>query len=596
MGVGHIRLASRIFLALVCFSAAVKGYAKGAPFSTCLTMFPKHGPNQKQTGDSSFLINLSPQTYTPGSLVTVELTSTNGSSFRGLQVKATRSTGDTESVVGSFVDTPANKTHVFTCEGGFENMVTHSNEDYVREVRLKWKAPKDNIGDITFIATVVVNYSTFYTGITSRLKAASSEGLVKPKNILPSVNSHPDKIDFDQCGSTKGCFFYPRYCSGSDCQAAATFREDGDHFRFELMAHNSTYVSIGFSDDTKMGNDETVICTAHDKVFSVQHGQNPGLFNLRMVRDQLSDLKVKLADGRLTCSFRRPRAAVTRAVNHSASVEQLITKPYDLYSEKYYLMLAWGTVKLGTDVINKHKELPPVTDHKVQLRELVIHRGSTLPAEYRLHASLMAVSWVMFAGLTTAMSRYFKPWLGKRLFCQSNIWFQVHRVTGILTGVFTLSSVILIFVVIGGFADKEKKHASVGLTVACIAVVQVLAGLLRPDKGADARPFFNWGHRILGQCAHILSAVAMYLAFDISYIPEVMQNFGVAVITGWVAVQIVWTIVFELRRCCVAERPASKDQLSWRQELTNVDTILLFCYFLTLLLSSSAILAAILVF
>lgn len=42
----------------------------------------------------------------------------------------------------------------------------------------------------------------------------------------------------------------------------------------------------------------------------------------------------------------------------------------------------------------------------------------------------------------------------------------------------------------------------------------------------------------------------MYLAFNIRFVSRVMRDFGVAILTGWVAVQIVWTIVFELKRCC----------------------------------------------
>nr|KAG5704097.1 hypothetical protein BaRGS_017601 [Batillaria attramentaria] len=133
----------------------VEAFSNGAPFSTCLTMFPKHGPTERQTGVTPFLISLSPTTYRPGTIVTVELTSTDGRPFRGLQVKATRSTGNTESVLGTFVQAPANKTKTFTCEGGYKNMVTHSNMDDVRTVTLSWKAPDNNVGDIVFTNKVL---------------------------------------------------------------------------------------------------------------------------------------------------------------------------------------------------------------------------------------------------------------------------------------------------------------------------------------------------------------------------------------------------------------------------------------------------------
>ena len=39
----------------------------------------------------------------------------------------------------------------------------------------------------------------------------------------------------------------------------------------------------------------------------------------------------------------------------------------------------------GSDVINKHKELPPVTDSKVSFRKYATYRGSALPMQARIH-------------------------------------------------------------------------------------------------------------------------------------------------------------------------------------------------------------------
>ena len=61
-----------------------------------------------------------------------------------------------------------------------------------------------------------------------------------------------DSLELSTCGEDKGCFLYPRYCSGPDCVAAVSYRQEGDHFRFELTAKDATYVSVGFSDDARM--------------------------------------------------------------------------------------------------------------------------------------------------------------------------------------------------------------------------------------------------------------------------------------------------------------------------------------------------------
>ncbi|PVD30441.1 hypothetical protein C0Q70_09707 [Pomacea canaliculata] len=387
----------------------------GAPFSTCLTMFPKHGAVEKQLLPSPFFISLSSNTYTPGQVITVELTSTNGTLFRGLQVKATRSQGNSERAVGSFMVSHDNKTKAFTCDGSYKSMATHANAADVKRVVLKWTAPRENIGDIVFLATIVEKFDTIWYGIKSTLRTASPSNLVE-QSKLPELNSSMDDVDFSSCGSEKSCFLYPRYCKSSDCLAAASFRHVDDMFlQFELMAKNVSYISIGFSEDVKMGGDETISCTADGGVLSVQHGANPKQFNDRMVRDQLSNLRIKQADGIIMCSFTRPVMAVTRTVNQSAPDLQFVEKVFDL-SKEYHVMLAWGTVKLGTDVINKHVDLPVVTDRKVNFQGKDIYRGSSLPLEVRAHAGLMALAWIVLAGITTAMSRYYKDWFGERLF------------------------------------------------------------------------------------------------------------------------------------------------------------------------------------
>lgn len=44
----------------------------------------------------------------------------------------------------------------------------------------------------------------------------------------------------------------------------------------------------------------------------------------------------------------------------------------------------------------------------------------------------------------------------------------------------------------------------------------------------------------------VFSAASMFLAYDIDYIITDMRNFGTAVLSVWVAVQLLWHIVFEI--------------------------------------------------
>lgn len=42
-----------------------------------------------------------------------------------------------------------------------------------------------------------------------------------------------------------------------------------------------------------------------------------------------------------------------------------------------------------------------------------------------------------------------------------------------------------------------------------VTVLQVVAGILRPDAESNIRPIFNWGHWFMGKSAHILSGTVL---------------------------------------------------------------------------------------
>ena len=68
--------------------------------------------------------------------------------------------------------------------------------------------------------------------------------------------------DWTECGVTKGCWLVPisnsSNCSGHDCQAAVSFRKQGDVFLLELAVKgHDHYIAVGFSDDEIMVTNKT---------------------------------------------------------------------------------------------------------------------------------------------------------------------------------------------------------------------------------------------------------------------------------------------------------------------------------------------------
>lgn len=74
---------------------------------------------------------------------------------------------------------------------------------------------------------------------------------------VPPLTIQQNLPDWGECGKSKGCFLHPlpgnTRCVGDDCQAAVSYRQNGDLFTFEMSAAGQdSYLAIGFSDDELM--------------------------------------------------------------------------------------------------------------------------------------------------------------------------------------------------------------------------------------------------------------------------------------------------------------------------------------------------------
>ncbi|KAK3096053.1 hypothetical protein FSP39_022565 [Pinctada imbricata] len=305
-----------------------------------------------------------------------------------------------------------------------------------------------------------------------------------------------------------------------------TYKTTTNTVTFQMFAKGQGYVSIGFSDDQEMGNDQTITCTAGNNAMSIQHGYNPGKFAFRQyVGNQLSNVKIRQVDGMTSCMFTRPkRMAVLNPMAPNGS--QL----FDLDAE-YYVLIAWGSTYPGTDVMVKHMELPIATKTKVDFNTYRIYSAGALPLESQIHGFLMLFAWMICAGLAAIISRYYKVGIGGNIVKGAALWFQSHRIAGLLTFGITAASFILIFIKVDGLTTVAVIHAWFGVALMAITTGQILFGLCRPGPDSRWRPMFNWGHWLSGKTLQILSAATCFLAFYASFIPERQRFYGIIVLS-----------------------------------------------------------------
>ncbi|KAH9495410.1 hypothetical protein Btru_016423 [Bulinus truncatus] len=469
-------------------------FEDGAPFSTCLTRYPKHGA-AAQTKAHPYTFTLNPTAYSANGAVQITI---SGDKIKGIQMAAFLANGVSEEAFGQFSNL-GSKLKAFTCFGEMkDNMVTHSHDHGVTSLTFTWTAPNRNVGNIVFKTTIVRDYEEFWVDISTPLNGPAGpvdQGNLYDKIINPT--SLTKDIDFSACGNTKG-------------------------------------------------DDETVICIGRSSKLSIQHSYNPDYNNDRQLTRSISEVEVKDADGRIQCRLcfqKQPTYTLSTKMLQILSIQ---TKPLT-HSNDWYLQLAWGNVLSDSDVISQHEIMPPVSFDKISLKDKSIFRGSPYGYLVRAHVSLMLIGWLLITGITTVISRHYRNWLPEKKIMGTKVWFQVHRALAILVVLLTALGLVMVFAEYGAeIREGSIPHSVIGLIVTGFVALQIIAGFLRPNPDHNRRIFFNWGHRILGQLTHILAAVTLFLGFGMEQNIQEMKTFGLIVIGIWFAGQIGWHIVFEI--------------------------------------------------
>ena len=149
-----------IFFSVTVFDEC-QGHSDGAPVEQCEQMTPNHG-SSPQTGASPYEIKVTKTYYVPGENVGVSIESSSDN-IKGYLIQA-RSVGE-NSAIGTFAVIPANGEYV-NCSNS-KGAITHSDKLAVKTINFDWVPPSNLSGNVSFYATVVKDYSTFWVKLQS---------------------------------------------------------------------------------------------------------------------------------------------------------------------------------------------------------------------------------------------------------------------------------------------------------------------------------------------------------------------------------------------------------------------------------------------
>ncbi|XP_046662444.1 putative ferric-chelate reductase 1 homolog [Homalodisca vitripennis] len=365
------------------------------------------------------------------------------------------------------------------------------------------------------------------------------------------VITPPDPF-YDGCNEIKTCFGAPGDCVASrDCLAVASVLTQGLRYQFEMKAKAAGYVALGLSDDRFMGSDSVVECV-HDpssvsgpiKAYMSWNVPLPNKGNIRksVPQEGMTLLNGSYTDGTIYCRLSRDLVTTVEGTT------------FNLAQDQYYLLLAAGS-SLKSESVGFHDVIYVASGQKAALTDV---GGFTEASRLllKLHGALMVAAWIGAASLGIVMARYYRQTWVTSSFCGKDIWFAWHRFLMLMVWLLTLTGAVLIVVEVGGWVSEASVvHALLGSATTLLCFIQPFMALIRPHPGASGRQLFNWAHWFVGNTAHILAIVTIFLAVQLNKaeLPQWMDW----VLVGYVAFYVIVHLILSM--CgCVSERAGSK--------------------------------------
>lgn len=449
--------------------------------------------------------------------------------------------------------------------------MTHTDPTEKTSATFEWVPPAGFNDEVVFNATVVQNYSTYWTGVIAKTSVSALTGttmdifstsrpLVTPRTSTtsapatskPVANARAFSSLYEGCGVTKACFGSPSNCeSKGNCQYMTTVLERGNKFVFELMTSTekgAKYVAVGLSNNQLMGGDLVMECvlmgTGEVKVFQSWNIANEKKNQRIPTNNDLQTLNATSVDNTIYCQFQRN--AIT-AVNDTE---------YNLPATKYYLLLASGTgVKQDGEGGVGYHDIVPVVSAKSGLLSDVNGFSAASKLLLRLHGAFMIAAWIGAASIGIVLARYFKQtWTGSQL-CGKDQWFAWHRIFMVLVWCLTITAFVLIFVEIKAWSSGAKNHAILGIITTALAFFQPIGAIFRPSPDSRKRPIFNWLHWFVGNSAHIFGIVSIFLAGQLG--KAELPSWWIWIMVGYVAFHVLMHLMFSIAGC-ISERQSSK--------------------------------------
>ncbi|DAA31466.1 TPA: ferric-chelate reductase 1, partial [Bos taurus] len=288
----------------------VANYPSGKVTKSCGGMIPEHGHTPQS--HPAHNISVSQKTFRPGDQIKVTL---SGPPFKGFLLEARDAENLSGPPVGSFTLIDSHVSQLLTCEDVQGSAVSHRSPSKKTEIKVFWDAPSGAPNHITFLATVVEKYKIYWVKIPGPVISqpnvppfTTPEATIAPMPTVPSVSHLTRSFNASDCGNKKFCIRSPLNCDPEKERACVllSFTRDDQSVMVEMSGPSKGYLSVAFSHDRWMGDDDAYVCILEDQIVHIQPSHLTGRSHPIMdFGDPLEDMAWRLVDGVMQCSFRR---------------------------------------------------------------------------------------------------------------------------------------------------------------------------------------------------------------------------------------------------------------------------------------------------
>ncbi|XP_044196405.1 putative ferric-chelate reductase 1 [Thunnus albacares] len=372
--------------------------------------------------------------------------------------------------------------------------------------------------------------------------------------------SQRPNISNASCGVTKVCLSQPSNCDpaiSADCYFMSASMSPSDAaVRYEITGPSDGYISFGFSDDQKMGNDDIYICgIGSNGLVWLKHAFSTGEKAPQVLPlGNVSDVTASVQGMVISCSF--------------TSMNPISTQRTTGFNRTYYLMFAHGPSSNGQ--IQFHAD-SFISSDKVDISRPQLVRIGGWPNIIKAHGSLMLIAWMTTGSLGMMVARYLKEMAKGQNLWGKDVWFLVHVAVMSLTLAATAIAFILSFIYAKDWSGGA--HPVLGCLVMILSFLQPILALLRCGPQHTLRFLFNWTHALNAVAIKILAVAA--ICTGLTLIDNTLGQWLIKVMGGFVGWEAVFYILLEVHLKWKIKRTDTLEST-----MKSVDVLLMTIFFM----------------